>query len=243
MNKIKPIKQIYSNYSAEDFKVWELLYLKQFNLLRGIVSQAFLNGLDLLDFNSSKIPDFIDINKKLKKLTSWQIKTVSNIAEPVYFFSCLAKKQFTSTCWLRNIKEIDYLEEPDMFHDVFGHIPLLSNKIYSDFFQKLGKLSVEFLEDDFKIKQLQRLYWFTVEFGLVKNQDTFDIYGAGIISSEKEIKNVFSENSIKKPFNLPEILKQDFIVDKVQQIYFFIDSFDQLLGSIDEIRELIKTNP
>ena len=130
-----------------------------------------------------------------------------------------------------------------MFHDVFGHIPLLSNKIYSDFFQKLGKLSVEFLEDDFKIKQLQRLYWFTVEFGLVKNKDTFDIYGAGIISSEKEIKNVFSENSIKKPFNLPEILKQDFIVDKVQQIYFFIDSFDQLLGSIDEIRELIKTKP
>ena len=238
MNKIK---QIYSNYSAEDFKVWELLYLKQFNLLRGIVSQAFLNGLDLLDFNSSKIPDFIDINKKLKKLTSWQIKTVSNIAEPVYFFSCLSKKQFTSTCWLRNIKEIDYLEEPDMFHDVFGHIPLLSNHIYSDFFQKLGKLSLEFLDDDFKIKQLQRLYWFTIEFGLIKNQDTFDIYGAGIISSEKEIKNVYSENSIKKPFNLSEILKQDFIIDKVQKIYFFIDSFDQLLNSVDQIRNLINS--
>ena len=243
MSRIKPIEQIYSNYSAEDFKVWELLYLKQFNLLKGNVSQSFLDGLDLLDFNPSKIPDFIDVNKKLKNLTSWQIKTVPNISEPAYFFTCLANKQFTSTCWLRTIKEIDYLEEPDMFHDVFGHIPLLSNKIYSDFFQKLGKLSVEFLEDDFKIKQLQRLYWFTVEFGLVKNQDTFDIYGAGIISSEKEIKNVFSENSIKKPFNLPEILKQDFTVDKVQQIYFFIDSFDQLLGSIDEIRELIKTNP
>ena len=231
MSRIKPIEQIYSNYLAEDFKVWELLYLKQFNLLKGNVSQAFLDGLDLLDFNPSKIPDFIDVNKKLKNLTSWQIKTVPNISEPAYFFTCLA------------IKEIDYLEEPDMFHDVFGHIPLLSNKIYSDFFQKLGKLSVEFLEDDFKIKQLQRLYWFTVEFGLVKNQDTFDIYGAGIISSEKEIKNVFSENSIKKPFNLPEILKQDFTVDKVQQIYFFIDSFDQLLGSIDEIRELIKAKP
>jgi len=237
MSRIKPIEQIYSNYSAEDFKVWELLYLKQFNLLKGNVSQAFLDGF------FPKIPDFIDVNKKLKNLTSWQIKTVPNISEPVYFFSCLANKQFTSTCWLRTIKEIDYLEEPDMFHDVFGHIPLLSNKIYSDFFQKLGKLSVEFLEDDFKIKQLQRLYWFTVEFGLVKNQDTFDIYGAGIISSEKEIKNVFSENSIKKPFNLPEILKQDFTVDKVQQIYFFIDSFDQLLGSIDEIRELIKAKP
>ena len=241
MNKIKPIKQIYSNYSAEDFKVWELLYLKQFNLLRGIVSQAFLNGLDLLDFNSSKIPDFIDINKKLKKLTSWQIKTVSNIAEPVYFFSCLAKKQFTSTCWLRTIKEIDYLEEPDMFHDVFGHIPLLSNHTYSDFFQKIGVLSLEFIDDDFKIKQLQRLYWFTIEFGLVKNQDTFDIYGAGIISSEKEIKNVYSENSIKKPFNLSEILKQDFIIDKVQPIYFFIDSFDQLLDSLAEIRKLINS--
>lgn len=241
MSEIKPSKQIYSNYSAEDFKVWELLYLKQLNLLKGVVSQAFLKGLDLLDFNSSKIPDFNDVNKKLKKLTSWQIKTVSNIAEPVYFFSCLSKKQFTSTCWLRNIKEIDYLEEPDMFHDVFGHIPLLSNHIYSDFFQKLGKLSLEFLDDDFKIKQLQRLYWFTIEFGLIKNQDTFDIYGAGIISSEKEIKNVYSENSIKKPFNLSEILKQDFIIDKVQKIYFFIDSFDQLLNSVDQIRNLINS--
>ena len=241
MSEIKPSKQIYSNYSAEDFKVWELLYLKQLNLLKGVVSQAFLKGLDLLDFNSSKIPDFNDVNKKLKKLTSWQIKTVSNIAEPVYFFSCLSKKQFTSTCWLRNIKEIDYLEEPDMFHDVFGHIPLLSNHTYSDFFQKIGELSLEFLDDDFKIKQLQRLYWFTIEFGLVKNQDTFDIYGAGIISSEKEIKNVYSENSIKKPFNLSEILKQDFIIDKVQPIYFFIDSFDQLLDSLAEIRKLINS--
>ena len=241
MSEIKPSKQIYSNYSAEDFKVWELLYLKQLNLLKGVVSQAFLKGLDLLDFNSSKIPDFNDVNKKLKKLTSWQIKTVSNIAEPVYFFSCLSKKQFTSTCWLRNIKEIDYLEEPDMFHDVFGHIPLLSNHTYSDFFQKIGELSLEFIDDDFKIKQLQRLYWFTIEFGLVKNQDTFDIYGAGIISSEKEIKNVYSEDSIKKPFNLSEILKQDFIIDKVQPIYFFIDSFDQLLDSLAEIRKLINS--
>ena len=243
MSRTKPIKQIYSNYSPEDFKVWELLYVKQFNLLKGKVSQAFLDGLDLLDFNPLKIPDFIDVNKKLKKLTSWQIKTVSSIAEPVYFFSCLANKQFTSTCWLRSIKEIDYLEEPDMFHDVFGHIPLLSNHIYSDFFQKLGKLSIEFLDDDFKIKQLQRLYWFTVEFGLVKNQDTFDIYGAGIISSKKEIKNVYNKNSIKKPFNLSEILKQDFIIDKVQQIYFVIDSFDQLLDSLDEIRRLMKIKP
>ena len=236
MSRLKPIKQIYSNYTPEDFRVWEKLYVKQFSLIKGKVSEAFLNGLDLLDFTPLKIPNFIDINNKLKKLTSWQIKTVSNIAEPVYFFSCLANKQFTSTCWLRSIKEIDYIEEPDMFHDVFGHIPLLSNQIYSDFFQELGVLSKEFLDDDFKIKQLQRLYWFTIEFGLIKNQDTFDIYGAGIISSKMEIKNVYSEKSIKKPFNLSEILKQDFRIDKVQDIYFVIDSFDQLLDSLSEIR-------
>ena len=240
MSRLKPIKQIYSNYTPEDFRVWEKLYVKQFSLIKGKVSEAFLNGLDLLDFTPLKIPNFIDINNKLKKLTSWQIKTVSNIAEPIYFFSCLANKQFTSTCWLRSIKEIDYIEEPDMFHDVFGHIPLLSNQIYSDFFQELGVLSKEFLDDDFKIKQLQRLYWFTIEFGLIKNQDTFDIYGAGIISSKMEIKNVYSEKSIKKPFNLSEILKQDFRIDKVQDIYFVIDSFDQLLDSLSEIRKLIE---
>ena len=240
MSRLKPIKQIYSNYTPEDFRVWEKLYVKQFSLIKGKVSEVFLNGLDLLDFTPLKIPNFIDINNKLKKLSSWQIKTVSNIAEPVYFFSCLANKQFTSTCWLRSIKEIDYIEEPDMFHDVFGHIPLLSNQIYSDFFQELGVLSKEFLDDDFKIKQLQRLYWFTIEFGLIKNQDTFDIYGAGIISSKMEIKNVYSEKSIKKPFNLSEILKQDFRIDKVQEVYFVIDSFDQLLDSLSEIRKLIE---
>lgn len=240
MSRLKPIKQIYSNYTPEDFRVWEKLYLKQFSLIKGKVSEAFLNGLDLLDFSPLKIPNFIDINNKLKKLSSWQIKTVSNIAEPVYFFSCLANKQFTSTCWLRSMKEIDYIEEPDMFHDVFGHIPLLSNQIYSDFFQELGVLSKEFLDNDFKIKQLQRLYWFTIEFGLIKNQNTFDIYGAGIISSKMEIKNVYSEKSIKKPFNLSEILKQDFRIDKVQEVYFVIDSFDQLLDSLSEIRKLIE---
>ena len=97
MSRLKPIKQIYSNYTPEDFRVWEKLYVKQFSLIKGKVSEAFLNGLDLLDFTPLKIPNFIDINNKLKKLTSWQIKTVSNIAEPIYFFSCLANKPVSYT--------------------------------------------------------------------------------------------------------------------------------------------------
>lgn len=240
-NRIKPNEQIYDHYSEEDFSVWKLLYETQINSLYGIVAEEFLKGLEILDFNSKKIPDFKKLNEKLDIISGWGIKTVPNIAQPKEFFTHLANKKFTSTCWLRSMEEIDYLEEPDMFHDVFAHVPMLTDIDYTNFFYNIGRLALEVINDEEKLKKLQRLYWFTIEFGLMETSNGNKIYGAGIISSKNEMKNAFSNKSIKTDFNVLEIMNQDFRIDIVQEKYFVIKSFNQLSGSLEDVRhELFK---
>ena len=240
-NRVKPIEQIYDHYTKEDFSVWKLLYETQINSLDGIVAEEFLKGLEILDFNSHKIPDFKKVNEKLDIISGWGIETVPNIAQPKEFFTYLANKKFTSTCWLRSMEEIDYLEEPDMFHDVFAHVPMLTDIDYTNFFQNIGQLALDVINDEEKLKKLQRLYWFTIEFGLMETPNGNKIYGAGIISSKNEMKNAFSNKSIKTDFNVVEIMNQDFRIDIVQEKYFVIKSFNQLASSLENVRhELFK---
>ena len=231
----KPVKQIYSNYTEEDFKVWKILYLRQIKFLKGNVVEEFFEGLKNLDFNAEEIPNFKEVNKKLKILTGWQLKTVPNIAEPKEFFLSLSERKFTSTCWLRSFNEIDYLAEPDMFHDVFAHVPMLTNKSYTYFFQKIGEIALKFIDNSNKIERLQRLYWHTIEFGLMKTNFGIKAYGAGIISSYEEMKNIISIESIKESFNVDNVLNENFRIDKVQKKYFIINSFEQLVDSLKEV--------
>ncbi|MAU63052.1 MAG: phenylalanine 4-monooxygenase [Flavobacteriaceae bacterium] len=235
-NSAKPKKQIYKNYSQEDFDVWKILFEKQIQYLQNKVATEFIDSLKKMKFNSNKIPNFNKINKILKSSTGWKIKTVPNIAEAKEFFSCLSKKQFTTTCWLRSMAEIDYLEEPDMFHDVFAHIPLLINKNYSNFFHELGKIGASVIGDKEKLKKLQRLYWFTIEFGLMRSKNAFKIYGAGIISSKEESENAMAKSSTKKEYNVKQIMNHSFRTDVIQDTYYVINSFEELKNSIDEIR-------
>ena len=236
----KPRKQIYSNYTEEDFEVWKLLYEKQMHNLKGKVVDEFTAGIELLDFKSSEIPNFEKINEKLLTLTGWSIKTVPNLAEVDLFFEQLSKRRFTSTCWLRSMEEFDYLEEPDMFHDVFAHVPMLGNKKYTDFFYKIGELATS-LNDQEAIKMLQRLYWYTIEFGVLQDQNDIKIYGAGIISSVGEINNVYSKTVQIKPFNIEEVLHTPLEIDKVQPHYFSITSFDELVAAFVHIEKYFKT--
>ena len=133
----RPTEQIYSDYTSEDFQVWKTLYNRQTELLQHSASLEYLNALDVIGFSANNIPDFNEIEKALQSLTGWSLQTVPNISEQKDFFTFLSQKKFTATCWLRKMEELDYLEEPDMFHDVFGHVPLLSNKHYTDFFEGL----------------------------------------------------------------------------------------------------------
>lgn len=236
---IRPTKQIYKNYTEEDFKVWNILFTRQLIMLNGIVADEFIVALNDLNFTPDKIPNFNEINNILKNITGWVIKTVPNISPPKEFFFYLSKKKFTTTCWLRSISQIDYLEEPDMFHDVFAHVPLLSNKEYTSFFMEIGQIAMSVIEDPIKLKKLQRIYWFTIEFGLIKKDKKFKIYGAGIISSKEESKNVLSNKSLKKKFNVKKVMNHSFRIDIVQDTYYYIDSFKELTLSLNEIRENI----
>lgn len=234
-DRIRPTEQIYSNYTKEDFEVWKQLYNRQSDLLRKYASKDFLNALDLIGFSADRIPDFKEIEKVLAPITGWKLETVPNISEQKDFFTFLSSKRFTATCWLRKLDELDYLEEPDMFHDVFGHVPLLSNKAYTDFFEAISHVALRHIDSPKAIELLGRIYWFTIEFGLIREEDELKIYGAGIISSFGETNNCLSEGTEKYDFDVAQILNTDFRTDVLQDKYFVIDSYQQLFDAVPEI--------
>lgn len=236
----RPTQQIYANYRQEDFDVWKILFDRQMENLQGKVADEYLAALDVIGFTRDRIPDFTEVNQRLEAITGWNLITVPNISPPREFFSRLAEKKFTATCWLRKMEELDYLEEPDMFHDVFAHAPLLSNKDYTDFFHQIGVLAMKYIDSDEVILKLQRLYWFTIEFGLVRAQDgSLRIYGAGIVSSKGETEHALSDRSIKHDFDVRKIYQHDFRTDIMQDEYYVIDSFEQLSGSLDEFEKAL----
>lgn len=234
-DRIRPTEQIYSNYTKEDFEVWKQLYNRQSELLRKHASKDFLNALDVIGFSADRIPDFKEIEKALAPITGWKLETVPNISEQKDFFTFLSSKRFTATCWLRKMDELDYLEEPDMFHDVFGHVPLLSNKAYTDFFEAISHVALRHIDSPKAIELLGRIYWFTIEFGLIREEDELKIYGAGIISSFGETNNCLSEGTEKYDFDVAQILNTDFRTDVLQDKYFVIDSYQQLFDAVPEI--------
>lgn len=236
---MRPTEQIYSNYTAEDFEVWKLLYTRQLAFIENKVAPEFLDSLEEVHFSANKIPDFNEVNTCLSNYTGWQIITVPNLAPAETFFNHLSNKRFTATCWLRSIDQIDYLEEPDMFHDVFAHTPLLSNTDYTDFFQKMGQRAMRLMNEPKKVTMLQRLYWFTIEFGLIRSSSDVKIYGAGIISSKGEAKHSLSNDSIKRDYDVQQIMKHPFRTDVIQDTYYVIDSFEQLSQSFDQIDNLL----
>lgn len=240
INRIKPTEQIYSNYTTEDFLVWNVLFSRQMHALSASASKDFLHAVETIGFHEDEIPDFKKVNERLGTLTGWKIITVPGICPPAEFFQLLAQKKFTCTCWLRKMEELDYLEEPDMFHDVFGHVPLLTNPVYCNFFQALGELALEHLDDQDIIDMLERLYWFTIEFGLIKQEGELKIYGSGIISSIGETKHALGD-SRKHAFDADKIMDHPFRTDIMQDDYYVINSFEQLVASLPAIRRKLET--
>ncbi|MDQ3192531.1 MAG: phenylalanine 4-monooxygenase [Bacteroidota bacterium] len=241
MKRIKPLEQVYSSYKGEDFLVWKTLYCRQMEVLSKKASNDFLIAVKNIGFTPEKIPDFNEVNDRLMNFTGWKLLTVPCISPAEEFFNHLSEKKFTATCWIRKLSELDYLEEPDMFHDVFGHAPLLTNTDYCDFFHTIGIIATKHIHNEQIIKMLQRLYWFTIEFGLIEEQGELKVYGAGIISSKDETTNAFSNKSRKINFNVREIMNQEFQTGILQEKYFVINTFKQLKDSIKEIEEEIKS--
>jgi phenylalanine-4-hydroxylase len=236
----RPTSQLYSNYTQEDFEVWKILFDRQMKNLETHVSLDFLEALEKVEFTPDKIPDFTEVNGILQKQTGWGLHTVPNISAQPEFFNLLSKKKFTATCWLRSKQQLDYLEEPDMFHDVFAHTPLLSNDAYCKFFKAMGDLAMKHINNPVIIEKLGRLYWFTIEFGMIYENRNMKVYGAGIISSSGETKNALSNKVQKFDFSIEKVFNTDFRTDILQDKYFVIDSFEQLLDAVPQIESAVE---
>lgn len=223
------IDQGWGNYSAAEHAVWKTLYQRQTRLLPGRACDAFLQGMRALPLDADQIPDFRHLSEVLKKKTGWQVVAVPGLVPDEVFFEHLAHRRFPAGQFIRRADQLDYVEEPDVFHDVFGHVPMLMNPVMADFIQAYGqgglraqKLGV--------LPQLARVYWYTVEFGLVQQPEGLRIYGSGIASSHAE--SIFaledpSPNRIR--LDLARVMRSHYRIDDFQEVYFVLDSLDQLL--------------
>jgi phenylalanine-4-hydroxylase len=236
---MRPTQQIYSDYTTEDFHVWKTLYDRQMPLLRQYACAAYLKAVDTVEFNGESIPDFSRIREILAPLTGWSIHVVPCISPAREFFGFLREKQFTATCWVRTMAQLDYIEEPDMFHDVFAHIPLISDPAYCRFLEGLGQLAMEHADDEEALELIGRFYWFTIEFGLIRENGGLKIYGAGIMSSSEETLHCMGPNCTRKDYDIREIINTPYRNDIIQDTYYIVDSFDQLYHSLDEVRALM----
>jgi len=239
MERNRPLTQQYDRYTPEDFTVWQTLFERQMNLLNQYASASYLDAIDKIGFHAAAIPDFSNVNEKLLSLTGWQLTVVPGLVPQKEFFEMLAQRIFPATCWLRTFAEIDYIEEPDMFHDVFGHVPLLANSEYASFMQAFGMLALEWINQPEIVDLLSRIYWFTVEFGLINEAGNIRIYGAGVLSSPGETMNSMKEDMIKRRFNAADILRTGYKTDVLQEQYFIIDNYAQLDNMLTEVKQLI----
>ncbi len=237
---IAGLVQKYENYTPEDFAVWKILFERQMTILPSMASEEYLEGIQRIGFTGDTIPNFQEVNARLLQLTGWKIVVVPGIIEEPVFFQLLSQKKFPATSWLRKMNELDYLSEPDMFHDVFGHMPLLTNPLFCDFYHAMGMLGVTYNHKQNIIQMLGRMYWFTVEFGLIKNNEALKIFGAGILSSHSETKFSVSDEPKHIAFNTEQVMHTPYENDHIQDTYFVIDSFQQLYNSIEEMKRICK---
>ncbi|HEV7336730.1 MAG TPA: phenylalanine 4-monooxygenase [Bosea sp. (in: a-proteobacteria)] len=222
------VDQRFQHYTAADHDTWSRLHRRQFELLRGRVCDEFFAGLSALGIAADGIPDFRQINRVLKAATGWEVVAVPGLVPDRVFFSHLAQRRFPAGFWIRRPEEFDYIEEPDVFHDVFGHVPLLMNRSYADFVAAYGAAGLRYADPE-DLARLARLYWYSVEFGLIETGAGLRIFGAGIASSPGE--TVFSLESAEPNrirLDPVRVMRTRYKIDDFQQTYFVLPSFEAM---------------
>lgn len=233
------MQQIYEQYTAEHHKVWELLFQEQMVVLQDRATAPYLAGLEVAGFEPTRIPRFTAINEALQRLTGWQVYAVPGIIDNKPFFELLAQRQFPATTWMRSLAQLKYIEEPDMFHDVFGHVPLLSEPHFAEFLNGLSQIALRHIEHPTAVELMARLYWYTVEFGLIQEAGAVRIYGAGILSSPGESVYCLSEEPEHRIFDLVSILETPYIKDCYQAQYYIAQSYEELYDSLPALSALM----
>ncbi|WBH16117.1 phenylalanine 4-monooxygenase [Sphingomonas radiodurans] len=242
------VPQDWSHYTAQEHATWDTLFARQAKLLPGRASDAWLRGLDVLKLSKPGIPDFAELSDRLMDLTGWQVVAVPGLVPDEVFFDHMANRRFVAGNFIRRPDQLDYLQEPDVFHDVFGHVPMLADPVFADYLEAYGRGGQRAMQHD-ALKYLGRLYWYTVEFGLIAEPEGLRIYGSGIVSSYAESRFALDDPSPHRlQFDLARVMRTDYRIDDFQQNYFVVPSFDALLRATVEtdfapLYEMIKEQP
>lgn len=226
------------NYSAEENKVWTILFERQMKLISGRACDEFITGLNTLEIGPQGIPQLPDVSKCLKATTGWQVAPVAALISAREFFELLAKKHFPVATFIRTEEELDYVKEPDIFHEIFGHCPMLTNSVYANFVYDYACKVLSFPESDWAL--LQRMFWYTVEFGLISTEKGLRAYGGGILSSISEtVYSVESDVPLRIIFDPVAAFRMPYRIDMLQPVYFVIESYQELydfvLSNISEL--------
>jgi len=223
------VPQEWQHYTQAEHALWDNLFARQAAMLADRVAPAFLEGIDVLRMSKPGIPDFEELSERLTRATGWSVVAVPGLIPDAEFFAHLAQRRFVAGRFIRTPEQIDYLQEPDVFHDVFGHVPLLVHPVFADYMQAYGEGGLRAMRHG-AIHRLARLYWYTVEFGLIRDNGGLKIYGAGIVSSNREsLFALDSDSPHRFAFDLQRVMRTEYRIDDLQRNYFVIDSFEKLL--------------
>jgi phenylalanine-4-hydroxylase len=230
------IQQDYAAYTPEQHTVWADLVGRVLPQLEQHASRAYLDGLEIIGLQQDRLPELAAISKRLGPRTGWASTPVSGFLPAPAFFEMLAAHCFPTTTWLRSRHSMDYTPEPDIFHDVFGHVPMHSHPVFAGFLQHYGRVCAE-TPDPFVLEKLGRIFWYTVEFGLIREAGAVKVYGSGLISSRAECANVFAGNCTIRDFSLDDVLNTPVKVDELHKLLFAVSSFDEIYAAMHEAEE------
>jgi phenylalanine-4-hydroxylase len=236
------IQQDATSYDAEAHDVWRILYERRMATLQRTGSAVFLDGMRSIGLSHERVPDLASVNTLLGARTGWAAVGVRGFIPAAQFFRCLSQRRFPTTLIVRPRVQLDYLPEPDIFHDVFGHVPLHSDPVFAGFLQRFGALAAASRSEEETV-QMARLFWFTVEFGLIHERGETRIYGSGLISSHADAANALGPACERRPFDLDAVLNQPFKIDKLQTVLFEVESFGQLFEAVREIAARRRGDP
>lgn len=225
----KPDENGFVAYSADENSVWHDLYVRQMQLLENRACQEYLDGIQALGLTKDHIPQIPEVNERLRGLTGWEVAPVPALINFQAFFELMANKKFPAATFIRTREDLDYIQEPDIFHEIFGHCPLITLPVYADFMHEYGKLGLEANHQDRVM--LARLYWFTAEFGLIETAKGLKIYGGGILSSFGESQYCLdNDKPLRIPLEVVEAFRTPYRIDIFQPLYFVIKDFSELFG-------------
>jgi phenylalanine-4-hydroxylase len=223
------------NYSTEQHETWAMMFERQKRALPNKASSEFLEALDSLQLPEQRIPSLQEVSKKLEQTTGWRLTRVGGLVPEKEFFECLSQRLFPCTDFIRDREDLEYTPSPDMFHDIFGHCPLITHPDFARFYELYGKAALKANPD--QLTKLQRIYWFSVEFGLIDNDRGVRIYGSGILSSVGEVSHCLSDQVRRHPFDYAKVENQYYEIYRMQEDLFVIPSFEWLLESFKAYAE------